>query len=238
MHKLVVLYGQPKDPEHFRRYYVETHLPLAARLPGLKASRYSFAVEGLGEPSPWFCIFEGEFATEAAMTAALQSEIGRQVAADTANYATGGLTILHYPAESAGPGRPDVPATRDEAFEAGLEVRRDMFGAAGAEDQIAAATGFTRPMQDLVTRYCFGEIWQRPQIDRKTRSMMTLAMLVALARPNELRIHVRGAIANGATVEEIREVLLHAMIYAGVPAAVDSFRNAAEVLREMGLEQA
>lgn len=236
MHKLVVLYGHPKDPEHFRRYYVETHLPLAAKLPGLKASRYSFTVAGMGAESPYFCIFEGEFATEAAMAAAMKSEIGRQVAADTANYASGGMTLLHYPAESAGPGRPGTPATREEAFEAGLEVRRDMFGAAGAEDQIAAATDFTRPMQDMVTRYCFGEVWQRSQIDRKTRSMMTLAMLVALARPNELRTHVRGAIANGATVEEVREVLLHAMIYAGVPAAVDSFRNAAEVLKEMGLE--
>ncbi|MEQ8345673.1 MAG: EthD family reductase [Sneathiellaceae bacterium] len=237
MHKLVVLYGQPTDPEHFRRYYVETHLPLAAKLPGLKASRYSFDVVGLGAegPSPYFCIYEGEFADAAAMAAAMDSEIGKQVGADTANYATGGLTIVNYAAESAGPGRPAIPATAEEAFEAGMEVRRDMFGAPGADDQIAAATDFTMPMQDMVTRYCFGEVWQRPQIDRKTRSMMTMAMLVALARPNELRTHVRGAIANGATVEEIREVLLHTMIYAGVPAAVDSFRNANEVLKEMGL---
>ena len=236
MHKLVVLYGHPKDPEHFRRYYEETHLPLAARLPGLKASRYSFDLAGVGGDSPYFCIFEGEFASAAAMGAAMESEIGQKVHADTANYATGGMTIVHFDTTAAGPGRSGIPATSEEAFEAGLEVRRDMFGAAGAEDQIAAATDFTGPMQDLVTRYCFGEIWQRQHIDRKTRSMMTLAMLVALARPNELRTHVRGAIANGATPAEIREVLLHAMIYAGVPAAVDSFRNAAEVLKEMGLE--
>ena len=236
MHKLVVLYGHPKDPEHFRRYYVETPLPLAAKLPGLKASRFAFDVAGVGADSPYFCIFEGEFANAAAMAAAMESEIGRQVHADTENYATGGLTVLHFDTEAAGPGRPGIPATAEEAFAAGLEVRRDMFGAAGAEDQIAAATDFTGPMQDLVTRYCFGEIWQRQHIDRKTRSLVTMAMLVALARPNELRTHVRGAIANGATPTEIRELLLHTMIYAGVPAAVDSFRNAAEVLKEMGLE--
>lgn len=236
MHKLVVLYGHPEDPEHFRRYYVETHLPLAARLPGLKASRYSLSLAGMDGDSPYFCVFEGEFASAEAMAAAMNSDIGKAVAADTANYATGGLTLLHGPVTAAGPGGTDSPATREEAFQAGLEVRRDMFGAAGAEDQIAAATAFTAPLQDMVTRYCFGEVWQRAFIDRKTRSMMTLAMLVALARPNELKTHVRGALANGASVEEIREVLLHAMIYAGVPAAVDSFRAAGEVLRELGLD--
>ncbi|WP_207482659.1 carboxymuconolactone decarboxylase family protein [Arenibaculum pallidiluteum] len=127
-------------------------------------------------------------------------------------------------------------SSQDDAFAAGLQVRRDMFGPAGADKQIEAATEFTRPMQDLVTRYCFGEIWDREPLDRKTRSMLTLAMLTVLNRPNQLRTHVRGAIQNGVSKEEIREVLLHAMIYAGVPAGVDSILNAQDVLKEMGLE--
>ena len=124
-----------------------------------------------------------------------------------------------------------------DTFEKGLDVRRDMWGAAGAEDQIEAATGFTWPMQDLVTRYCFGEAWQRPHLDRQTRSMLTLAMLVALGKPKELQTHVRGALANGLSVEEIREVLVHAMIYCGVPAAVEAFRNASEVFRDLGVDE-
>ena len=111
-----------------------------------------------------------------------------------------------------------------------------MFGPAGAEQQIEAATDFTEDLQDLVTRYCFGEVWQRPLLDHKTRSFLTLAMLTVLGRQNQLKVHVRGAIANGASKDEIREVLLHAMIYAGVPAAVDSFLSATEVLKELGLE--
>jgi len=126
--------------------------------------------------------------------------------------------------------------THDDTFAAGLQVRRDMFGPAGADQQIEAATEFTRPLQDLVTRYCFGEIWDRPPLDRKLRSMLTLAILVALGKPNQLKVHVRGAVQNGCTKEEIREVLLHAMIYAGVPAGVDSILNAQEVLKDMGLE--
>ncbi|WP_207482661.1 EthD family reductase [Arenibaculum pallidiluteum] len=97
MHKVLVLYHQPRDPEAFRRYYAETHLPLAARLPGLRASRHSFSVQGVGAPSPYFCIWEGEFADEAAMGAAMSSPAGQAVAADTANYASGGFVILHYP---------------------------------------------------------------------------------------------------------------------------------------------
>jgi 4-carboxymuconolactone decarboxylase len=121
-------------------------------------------------------------------------------------------------------------------FKAGLQLRRDMFGPAGADQQIESATEFTSAMQDIVTRYCFGEVWSRPPLDRKTRSMLTLAIVATLSRPNQLKGHVRGAIANGVSKEEIREVLLHTMIYAGVPAAVDSFASAAEVLKEMGLE--
>lgn len=121
-------------------------------------------------------------------------------------------------------------------FAAGMDVRRDMFGPAGAEAALAATTDFTLPMQDLVTRYCFGEVWNRPPLDRKTRSLLTLAILGTLVRPNQMKVHVRGAIANGASKDEIREVLIHVMIYAGVPSAVDSFGIAAEVLKEMGLD--
>ena len=128
-----------------------------------------------------------------------------------------------------------MPDDKDH-FDAGMRVRRDMFGEAGAEGQIAAATPFTAPFQDMLTRYCFGEVWNRPLLDHKTRSMLTIAMLACLSRPNQLRNHVRAAIPNGVTPEEIREVLMHVMIYGGVPAAADSFNHAAEVLKDMGLD--
>jgi len=131
-------------------------------------------------------------------------------------------------------GKPD--GTKEDTFAAGLAIRRDMFGVEGAERQIEAATDFTRPLQDMVTRYCFGEVWSRPTLDRKTRSMLTLALLTALGKQNQLRVHVRGAIQNGVSKEEIREVLMHSMIYAGLPAAVDSFATTTEVLKQMGLE--
>ena len=125
----------------------------------------------------------------------------------------------------------------EEAFAAGLSMRRAMFGQGGADDQIVAADDFTWPMQDFVTRYCFGETWTRSELPPSTRSLLTLAMLVAYGRPNELRVHVQGAIANGVTPDEIREVMLHAMIYCGVPRAVEGFRVAADTLREMGAIQ-
>jgi 4-carboxymuconolactone decarboxylase len=137
---------------------------------------------------------------------------------------------MHAARERAGDRWPDA----DEAFAAGLALRRSMFGAAGADEQIRAADDFMWPMQDYVTRYCFGETWTRSELPLATRSMLTLAMLVAYGRPNELRVHVQGAVANGVTPEEIREVMLHAMIYCGVPRAVEGFRVAAETLREIG----
>lgn len=124
----------------------------------------------------------------------------------------------------------------DKVFAAGLRIRREMFGVASTEQQIEGASEFDRPLQELVTRYCFGEIWSRPLLDRRTRSMLTLALLTALGRQNQLKAHVRGAVANGLSKEEIREVLLHSMIYCGVPAAVDGFASAAEVVRQLGLE--
>jgi len=121
-------------------------------------------------------------------------------------------------------------------FARGLDVRRAMWGHEGAEGQIDSASDFIWPMQDYVTRWCFGETWTRTKLPRKARSMITLGILVAQGRPHELKVHVRGAIANGVSKEEIQEVLLHAMIYSGIPRGVEGFRSAAEVLREMGLE--
>ncbi|MEW1642574.1 EthD family reductase [Streptomyces sp. NPDC091219] len=99
MHKLVVLYPEPADPEHFRHYYVTNHLPLVTRMPGLLAWRYSFDVTATQGPSPYFAVFEAEFADAAALTAARASAQGRQVAADVANYATGGAVVIDYPVQ-------------------------------------------------------------------------------------------------------------------------------------------
>ena len=97
MHKLLVLYNEPKDATHFRKYYVETHLPLTRKLPGLKASRYSFDVKPLGPgKAPYFCIFEAEFENEAALMGALGSNEGKAVAGDVPNYASGGVTMMHF----------------------------------------------------------------------------------------------------------------------------------------------
>lgn len=122
-----------------------------------------------------------------------------------------------------------------ESFDKGLKTRREVLGAEYVDASIANADDFNRPMQELVTEYCWNEIWNRPGLDRKTRSIMNLCMLTALNRPHELKLHVRGAINNGLTKDEIKEVFLQAAIYCGVPAAIDSFRNAKEVFKEMGI---
>ena len=103
MHKVLALYPAPKDPVHFKKYYEGTHLPLAQQMPGLISSRHSFTIEGVGAPSPYFCIWEGAFADAAAMGAAMQSPIGQKVAADVANYATGGVTIVHFDEQTLPP---------------------------------------------------------------------------------------------------------------------------------------
>jgi 4-carboxymuconolactone decarboxylase len=126
-------------------------------------------------------------------------------------------------------------AMSDELYEKGLAVRREVLGAEYVDNAIRSADDFNRPLQELVTRYCWGEIWNRPTLDRKTRSIINLAMLTALNRPHEVKLHIRGAINNGLTKDEIGEVLLQAMIYCGVPAAIDSFRIAREVFTEMGI---
>ena len=114
--------------------------------------------------------------------------------------------------------------------EKGLSIRRDMFGAEAVDKAWAAADDFSRPFEELVNQYCFGEIWGRPGLDRRTRSMLTLSMLTGLNRPNQIRAHVKGAIANGVSKEEIKELFLQAAIYCGVPAANAAFRVAEEVL--------
>jgi uncharacterized protein (TIGR02118 family) len=100
MHKVLAMYPQPRDPEHFRRYYRDTHVPLASKMPGLRSSRWSFSIESVDGPSPYFCIWEGEFDDAAAMAAAMGSPEGQRVVADIPNYATGGVVILHYDQES------------------------------------------------------------------------------------------------------------------------------------------
>jgi len=119
-----------------------------------------------------------------------------------------------------------------ELYEAGLKVRREVLGPGWVDPLIEKAESdpFTAAIQDMVTEYCWGYGWTRPGLERKTRSMLNLAMLTCLGKMAELKGHTRGAIENGCTKEEIMEVLLHATIYAGIPAGVDAFRNAKEAL--------
>ncbi len=121
----------------------------------------------------------------------------------------------------------------DDLFETGLEIRRAVLGRDYVDGAIAAADDFNRPMQELVTEYCWGKIWGRPGLDRRTRSFLNLAMITALNRPHELKLHVKGAIRNGVSKAEIAEVFLQAAVYCGVPAAIDSFRVAREAFKEM-----
>jgi 4-carboxymuconolactone decarboxylase len=118
----------------------------------------------------------------------------------------------------------------------GNEIKEEMFGPEHGKAKLDRATDFTRPFEELVCKYCFAEVWGRDdELPRNIRSMLTIAMLVALGKPHETRVHVRGAIANGVTRDQIREVLMHAAVYCGIPAAVEGFRNATEVLDELGV---
>ena len=119
-----------------------------------------------------------------------------------------------------------------DLFEKGLEVRRAVLGKDFVDKSISDADDFTRPLQELITEYCWGSVWARPGLPRKTRSLINLAMLTALNRPHEVKLHLRGALNNGCSKEEIMEVLLQTAIYCGVPAAVDSFRTAREFFQE------
>jgi 4-carboxymuconolactone decarboxylase len=117
-------------------------------------------------------------------------------------------------------------------FETGLEIRRAVLGTDYVDGGLARADDFMMAFQQLTTEWCWGYAWSRPGLDRKTRSLLNLAMLTALGRPDELKLHVRGALNNGVTAEEIREVLVHATVYCGIPAGLDAFKVAHAVLVE------
>jgi 4-carboxymuconolactone decarboxylase len=118
-------------------------------------------------------------------------------------------------------------------YDDGLKVRSEVLGPEYVQASLARASDFSRPMQQLVTEYCWGAIWARPGLERRTRSLLNVAMLTSLGKTHELSIHVRGAIRNGCTKEEIQETLLQAAIYCGVPAAMEAFRVADEALAKL-----
>ncbi len=128
--------------------------------------------------------------------------------------------------------------TREELFETGLTIRREVLGTDYVDRSLASADDFNLPFQELITEYAWGAVWSRPELSRKTRSMLNLAMLTALNRPHELELHVRGALNNGVTKDEIREIFMHASVYCGVPAALDSIRVARKVFAEFEAAQA
>jgi 4-carboxymuconolactone decarboxylase len=129
-----------------------------------------------------------------------------------------------------------IEDTMDQQFKDGLQKRTQVMGEAFVEKAFANADDFSRPLQEFVTRNAWGTVWCREGLDFKTRSLVTISMLTALGRNQELKGHVRGAINNGATVDEIREVLLHATVYCGFPLAIDAFRAAQEVLTEIAAQ--
>jgi 4-carboxymuconolactone decarboxylase len=120
-------------------------------------------------------------------------------------------------------------------FEGGLAARKEVLGAAHVERSLANVSEFSRPIQEYVTEYCWGAIWTRPGLERKTRSLLNLVMLTALNRSHELAVHVKGAVTNGATVTEIQETLLQTAAYVGAPAALEAFRVAERTLAELGV---
>ncbi len=124
----------------------------------------------------------------------------------------------------------DSTDKQDKAYDKGLITRKQVMGEDFVAQALGNATPFTQPIQEHITSKAWGDVWQRPGLDLKTRSLITVAMLTALGKPHELKGHVRGALNNGVTPAEIQEVLLHAAVYCGVPSAVDAFRSAAEVV--------
>jgi 4-carboxymuconolactone decarboxylase len=124
--------------------------------------------------------------------------------------------------------------TGNEMLQRGLEMRRQVLGAEHVDRSMANVSPFGRPAQELVTEFCWGAVWTRPGLEPKTRSLINLAMLSALNRSHELAVHVKGAVNNGCTVEEIQEVLLQTMVYCGAPASLEAFRVAEQVLTELG----
>jgi 4-carboxymuconolactone decarboxylase len=124
--------------------------------------------------------------------------------------------------------------TDDSAFQQGLAMRKKVMGEDFVERAFASVTDFNAPIQEHITRAAWGDVWQRPGLDLKTRSLITVAMLTALGKQHELKGHLRGALNNGATSAELQEVLLHAAVYCGVPTAVEAFRTASEVVDGKG----
>ena len=119
---------------------------------------------------------------------------------------------------------------KSEKYQAGLRIRRAVLGDAYVEKAMANATAFNKPLQEMVTENCWGEVWTREGIDKRTRSLITIATLAALRASTELKTHVLGALRNGCTVEEIREVLLHSTVYCGVPSGIEAFRAAQDAI--------
>ena len=122
-----------------------------------------------------------------------------------------------------------------DLYDQGLKTRREVLGADYVDNAVANADEFSMPLQELTTQVAWGLIWNRPGLDRRTRSLLNLAMLTALNRPHELRLHLKGALRNGVTKEEIREVFLQAAVYCGMPAGMESFRIAREVFKAEGV---
>jgi 4-carboxymuconolactone decarboxylase len=123
-----------------------------------------------------------------------------------------------------------VERTDDTLFQAGIDTRTQVMGAEFVDRAFGNATDYTLPMQEFITRNAWGNVWQRPGLDLKTRSLITVAMLAAMGKQTELKGHVRGALNNGVTPEELREVMLHATVYCGFPTAIDAFRSVTEVV--------
>ena len=120
-------------------------------------------------------------------------------------------------------------------FEKGREIRSAVLGKEFVDAAFKAADSFSMPMQELVTQYCWGDVWSRPGLDRRSRSLLNLGMIAALNKPDELAIHIRGAINNGITKDEIKEAFLQVAIYCGMPAGLSSFKIARQVFKEMGI---
>lgn len=126
---------------------------------------------------------------------------------------------------------------KNEKYEKGMTVRREVLGDEYVDKAIHSATAFNQPLQAFLTENCWGEVWNRDGLPKQTRSLVTIAMLAALKAPTELKTHVRGALRNGCSVEEIQEVLLHSVVYCGAPAAIEAFRSAKEVIDAWQSEQ-
>lgn len=128
----------------------------------------------------------------------------------------------------------DPNETIGQMFERGLQLRREVLGAEYVDESLKSANDFMMSFQHITTEWCWGYAWGRPTLDKKTRSMLNLAMLTALGKSAEIKLHVRGAVNNGLTADDIKEVLLHASVYCGIPAGLDAFKAANEVLKDMG----